>query len=82
MTPQEIAQAGFWLTMQYATIAVLMYSVLVFVLLRVANKLSGINFGLAFDNMDSRSQSIYLSTRYAVHGFSTAIILAAVFQYA
>lgn len=82
MTPQEVAQAGFWLTMQYATIAVLMYSVLVFALLRVANKLSGINFSQAFDNMDSRSQSIYLSTRYAVHGFSIAVVLAAVFQYA
>lgn len=82
MTPQEVAQAGFWLTMQYATIAVLMYSVLVFVLLRIANKLSGINFDSSFQNMDPRSQSIYLSTRYAVHGFSIAIVLASVFQYA
>lgn len=82
MTPYEIAQAGFWLTLQNAVVAVLMYTVLVFTLLRLANKLSGISFNEIFQDMDRRSQAIYLSTRYAVHGLSIAIVLASVFKYA
>lgn len=85
MTPYEVAQAGFWLTLQQAAIAVIMYTVLVFVLLRIANYLSGFEVDDVLDRIqeqDPRGMAIYLSVRYAVHGLGIAMILASVFQYA
>lgn len=82
MTPFEVAQAGFWLTLQNAVVSVVMFTVLVFVLLRIANKLSGIKFTETFSTMSPRDQGIYLSVRYASLSLSAALIIAASFLYA
>lgn len=83
MTPFEVAQAGFLLTLMNAGVAVLYFAVVTFGLLRIADRISGLNFKRAIDliEMDQRSMAIYLSVRYAVLGLGNALILAAVFLY-
>lgn len=83
MTVFEVAQAGFLLTLINAGVAVLLFSVITFALLRIADKISGINFRKAVDKIedDPRAMAVYLSVRYAVLGIGSALILASVFLY-
>lgn len=83
MTPFEVAQQGFALTLANALAAILMFALITFVLLRIADRLSGLNFrgGIDLIEHDARALAVYLSVRYAVLGLGCAIILASVFLY-
>ena len=83
MTPFEIARAGFWLTMLNAGVAIVMYSVIVFALLRLADRISKVNFRQSLDiiNDNPMALSVYLSARYFVLGTGSALILASAFLY-
>jgi len=82
--PIQIAQAGFYITLMNAAAAVTMFSVITFLLLRIANHLSHITFSKAYFSMstDTRALALYLSVRYAVLGLGNALIIASVFKYA
>lgn len=84
MTPFEVAQASFWLTLLNAGVAIVMYAVIVFSLLRIADKISGANFGESFQKVTELplALAIYLGLRYFVLGIGSAMILAASFMYA
>lgn len=83
MNPLDLAKAGFLLTLTNAAVAILMFSVITFVLLRIANKLSDIHFGTSYNTIATNPMAlaVYLSVRYAVLGFGNAIIIAAIFMY-
>lgn len=83
MTPFEVAQAGFLLTLLNAGVAVLFFALVTFGLLRIADKISGLNFHRAINLIedDPRAMTVYLSVRYAVLGLGNALILASVFLY-
>jgi hypothetical protein len=82
--PIQIAQAGFYITLMNAAAAVTMFSVITFLLLRIANHLSGVTFSKAYSiiEYDTRALSLYLSVRYAVLGLGNALIIASIFKYA
>lgn len=84
MDPIQVAQAGFYITLMNAAAAVTMFSVITFVLLRVANYLSHLTFkeSYAIVASDPRALSVYLSVRYAVLGLGNALIIASIFKYA
>ena len=79
----DVVVIGFLVSLAKATISVLMFSTITFLLLRVANKLSGINFGMSYSLIqnDPKALSIYLSVRYAVLGLGNAYIIASNFLY-
>lgn len=84
MTPFDIAQAGFVLTLEQAAAAVLMFAIVTFVLLRIADKLSGLDFKRAVDSIEQNPTALasYLAVRYAVLGLGNALVIASVFLYA
>lgn len=84
MDPIQIAQAGFYITLMNAAAAVTIFSVITFLLLRIANHLSHITFSEAYERIsqDTRALSLYLSVRYAVLGLGNALIIASIFKYA
>ena len=79
----DVVVVGFLVSLAKATISVLMFSTITFLLLRVANKLSGIRFEHAYMvvGTDPKALSIYLSVRYAVLGLGNAYIIASNFLY-
>jgi hypothetical protein len=83
MTPLQIAQQAFYLTLINAGVAVVAFSVVTFLLLRIANLLSGIHFETSYKmiSQDNRALALYLSVRYAVLGLGNAMILSAIFMY-
>ena len=83
LSPMEIAQAGFLLTLTNAAVAVLAFSVITFVMLRAADWLSGLNLRKAIDvvETDPKALALYLGARYFVLGIGNALILASIFMY-
>lgn len=79
----DVVTIGFFVSLAKATISVLMFSTITFILLRVANKLSGIHFETSYQLIqnDARALSAYLSVRYAVLGLGNAYIIASNFLY-
>ncbi len=79
----DVVVVGFLVSLAKATISVLMFSTITFLLLRVANKLSGISFNSAYMTLSGNPQalSMYLSVRYAVLGLGNAYIIASNFLY-
>lgn len=79
----DVVMVGFLVSLAKATISVLMFSTITFLLLRVANKLSGIHFESSYSliQTDPKAVSIYLSVRYAVLGLGNAYIIASNFLY-
>lgn len=79
----DVVVVGFLVSLAKATISVLMFSTITFLLLRVANKLSGIHFESSYTRIEDNAQalSMYLSVRYAVLGLGNAYIIASNFLY-
>lgn len=79
----DVVFLGFLVSLAKATVSVLMFSTITFLLLRLANKLSGINFGMSYSLIqnDPKAVAIYLSVRYAVLGLGNAYIIASNFMY-
>ncbi len=83
MTQFDIVQFGFFVTLAKAAMSVLMFSTITFLLLRIANKLSHVDFkeSLGIIQGNPTALSTYLSVRYAVLGLGNALIIAANFMY-
>lgn len=79
----DVVFLGFLVSLTKATVSVLMFSTITFLLLRVANKLSGIHFESSYSliQTDPKALSIYLGVRYAVLGLGNAYIIASNFMY-
>lgn len=79
----DVVTIGFFVSLAKATISVLMFSTITFLLLRVANKLSGVHFESSYREIstDANALAIYLSVRYAVLGLGNAYIIASNFLY-
>lgn len=79
----DVVTIGFFVSLAKATISVVMFSAITFLLLRLANKLSGVSFDSAYTTIsgDPKALSVYLSVRYAVLGLGNAYIIASNFLY-
>jgi hypothetical protein len=79
----DVVVIGFLVSLAKATISVIMFSTITFLLLRLANKLSGIHFESSYREiaLDPKALSVYLSVRYAVLGLGNAYIIASNFMY-
>lgn len=83
MEQLDVVQLGFFVSLAKAAVSVLMFSTITFLLLRLANKLSGIHFESSYSLIQNNpvALSIYLSVRYAVLGLGNAYIIASNFMY-
>lgn len=83
MEQLDVVIIGFLVSLAKATVSVLMFSTITFLLLRLANKLSGIHFETTYRTIqyDPKAVAIYLSVRYAVLGLGNAYIIASNFLY-
>lgn len=79
----DIVIVGFLVSLAKATVSVLMFSTITFLLLRIADKLSSIRFAHAYlvVSTDPKALAVYLSARYAVLGLGNAYIIASNFLY-
>lgn len=83
MEQLDIVILGFLVSLTKAAVSVLMFSTITFLLLRLANKLSGVHFETAFSKIeaDPKALSVYLSVRYAALCLGNAYIIASNFLY-
>lgn len=77
----DAANAAFWLNLRTGLVAWLMFTVLLFLVLRVSDKMAGINFRSGFDiiEQDPVALAHYFGERHKSLSISGAIIIAAVF---
>lgn len=77
----EIANVTFWLNLRNATVAFLLFTVLNFLILRVGDRLSGINLKKSMDLIEQDPQALahYFGERHKALAISGAIIIAAAF---
>lgn len=77
----DVANIAFWLNFRNAFVAWLLFTILLFAVLRFADKVAGIKFRESFDKIESDPQALahYFGERHKSLAISGAIIIAAVF---
>lgn len=75
------ANAAFWLNLRTGVVAWALFTALTFLVLRVADRISGIDFKRGFDTIESDPVALahYFGERHKSLSISGAIIIAAVF---
>lgn len=79
----DVVVLGFLVSLSKAAVSVIMFSTITFILLRLADRISGIRFSDEFGvvSSDAKALAFYLSARYAVLGLGNAYIIASNFMY-